>query len=75
MADADFSDGDLDAEDVLDEDVFDSDDDDLDSDASFDSPAPFADESLDDAVLPLIAGVAGDPVESDSVMLGLLFLA
>lgn len=75
MADADFSDGDLDAEDVFDEDVFDSDDDDLDSDAGFDSPAAFADESLDDAVLPLVAGVAGVDAESESVLLGVLFLA
>ena len=75
MADADFSDDDLDSEDVLDEDVFDSDDDDLDSDAGFDSPVAFADESLDDAVLPLVAGVAGDAVESESVLLGVLFLA
>jgi hypothetical protein len=70
LADADFSDDDLDREDV-----FDSDDDDLDSDAGFDSPAAFADESLDDAVLPLVAGVAGGAVESESVLLGVLFLA
>jgi len=50
LADADFSDDDLDWEDVLDEDVFDSDDADFDSDAGFDSPAAFADESLDFAV-------------------------
>jgi len=75
LADADFSDDDLDSEDVLDEDVFDSDDDDLDSDAGFDSPAAFAVESLEDAVLPLVAGVAGDAVESESVLLGVLFFA
>jgi hypothetical protein len=46
LADADFSDDDLDPEDVF----LDSDDDDLDSDAGFDSPAAFADESLDFAV-------------------------
>jgi len=75
LADADFSDDDLDWEDVLDEDVFDSDDADFDSDAGFDSPAAFADESLDDAVLPLVAGVAGGAVESESALLGVLFLA
>ena len=71
MADADFSDDDLDSEDVF----LDSDDADLDSDAGFDSPAAFADESLDDAVLPLVAGVAGGAVESESALLGVLFLA
>jgi hypothetical protein len=75
LADADFSDDDLDCEDVLDEDVFDSDDDDLDSDAGFDSPVAFVGESLGDAVLPLVAGVAGGAVESESVLLGVLFLA
>jgi hypothetical protein len=72
---ADFSDDDLDAADVFDEDVFDSDDADLDSDTGFDSPAAFADESLDDAVLPLVAGAACAAVESESVLLGVLFLA
>jgi hypothetical protein len=47
----------------------------LDSDAGFDSPAAFADESLDDAVLPLVASVAGVDAESESVLLGVLFLA
>ena len=59
----------------MDEDVLDSEVDDLDSDAGFDSPVAFADESLDDAVLPLVAAVAGDAVESESVLLGALFLA
>ncbi len=69
MADTDFSDEDFEREDV-----FDSDDADFDSDAGFDSPADFAGESFDDAVLPLVAGVDGDAVESESVLLGLLFL-
>ena len=34
----------------------------------------FDDESLDDAALPFVAGVAGDVVASDS-LLGVLFLA
>jgi len=75
LADADFSEDDLDSEEVLDEDVLDSDDDDLDSDAGFDSPVAFADESLDDAVLPFVAGVAGDGAESESVLAGALFFA
>ena len=67
----DFSDEDLEREDGLD-----SETDDLDSAAGFDSPAGFDDESLDDdAVLPLVAGVAGVDAESDSVLLGALFLA
>ena len=70
MADTDFSDEDFEREDV-----FDSDGDDLDSDAGFDSPAAFADESLDDAVLPSVAGVACAAVESESALLGVLFLA
>jgi hypothetical protein len=70
LADTDFSDEDFEREDG-----FDSDDADLDSDAAFDSPAAFADESLDDAVLPLVAGVADAAVESESVLLGVLFLA
>ncbi len=74
MADADFSGDDLDTEDVLDEDVFDSDDDDLDSVGGFDSAAGFDDESLDDGVVPLVAGVADDDAESESVLLGVLFL-
>jgi hypothetical protein len=57
------------------EDVFDSDEDDLDSAAGLESPAGFDDESLDAAVLPLVAGAAGDDGESDSVVLGVLFLA
>jgi hypothetical protein len=74
LADTDFSDDDLDAEDVLDrEDVFDSDEDDFDSVAGFDSPAAFDAESLDEAVLPLVAG-AGVDADSDSVLLGVLFL-
>ena len=57
------------------EDGLESDDDDLDSVAGFDSPAPFDDESLDDTVPPLVAGVAGVAAESDSVLLGVLFFA
>ncbi len=70
LADTDFSDEDFEREDV-----FDSDDADFVSDAGFDSPADFAGESFDDAVLPLVAGVAVDAVESASVLLGVLFLA
>jgi hypothetical protein len=69
FADTDFSDDDLDF------DGFDSDDDDLDSVAGFDSLAGFDDVSLDNAALPLVAGVAGVDAESDSVLLGVLFLA
>jgi hypothetical protein len=71
FADTDFSDEDLDREDGLDSDV----DDDLDSVASFDSVAGFEDESFDDAVLPLVAGVVEAALESESVLLGVLFLA
>ena len=70
MAETDFSDEDLEREDV-----FDSDDDGLDSVAGLDSEAGFDDVSLDDAVLPLVAGVAGVDDESDSGLLGVLFLA
>jgi len=69
LAETDFSDDGLDFEDG-----FDSEDDDLDS-AGFDSAAGFDDESLDDAVVPLVAGVVGVDAESDSVLLGMLFLA
>lgn len=69
FADTDFSDDDLDF------DGFDSDDDGLDSVVAFDSLAGFDDVSLDDAALPLVAGVAGVDAESDSVLLGVLFLA
>ena len=54
FAETDFSDDDLDVEDG-----FDSDDDDFDSVAGFDSLAGFDDVSLDDAVVPLVAGVVG----------------
>jgi hypothetical protein len=70
LADTDFSDDDLDFDEV-----FDSDDDDLDSVAGFDSVAGLDDVSLDDAVLPLVAGVAGVDAESESAVLGVLFLA
>ena len=69
FADTDFSDDDLDF------DGFDSDDDGLDSVVAFDSLAGFDDVSLDVAALPLVAGVAGVDVDSDSVLLGVLFLA
>jgi hypothetical protein len=78
LAGADFSyDEDLDTDDVLGEDVFDSDDDDLDSPAGFDSLAGF--DSVagfdEESVVPLVVGVAEDAVDSDSVLLGVLFLA
>ena len=60
------------------EDSFDSDDDgddDLDSVAGFESLAGFDDVSLDDAVVPLVAGFSVVDVESDSVVLGVLFFA
>ena len=58
-------------------DVFDSDDDDLDSVfvAGFDSLDDFDDESLDDSVLPLVAGATGVDAESESLLLGALFFA
>ena len=57
-------------------DVFDSDgDDDLDSVAGFESVAGFDDVSLDDAAVPLVAGFSVVDVESDSVLLGVLFFA
>jgi hypothetical protein len=68
LADTDFSDEDLDFDDGFDSD---DDGDDLDSAAGFDSPAGFDDES----VLPLVAGVVEDADESESVLLGALFLA
>jgi hypothetical protein len=71
LAEMDFSDEDLDRDDV-----FGSDADDLDSVAGFDSLAGFDDESLDeDSVAPLVAVVGGVDAESDSVLLGALFLA
>jgi hypothetical protein len=66
----DFSDVDLERVDDLD-----SEGDDLDSVAGFDSLAGFDDESLDDAVVPLVAGFSVVDAESDSVLLGVLFLA
>ena len=71
MADTDFSDDDLERGDVFDSD----DDDDLDSVAGFESVAGFDGESLDDAVVPLVAGFSVVDVESDSVVLGVLFFA
>lgn len=70
LADTDFSDDDLEREDG-----FDSDDDDLDSVADFASVAGFDAESLDDAVVPLVAGFSVVDAESESVLLGVLFLA
>ena len=70
FAETDFSDDDLEREDG-----FDSDDDDLDSVAGFDSAAGFDAESLDDAVVPLVAGLSVVDAESESVVLGVLFLA
>jgi hypothetical protein len=68
LADTDFSDDD----DLDFDEGFDSDDDDLDSVAGLESLAAFDDES----VLPLVAGVADDDAEeSDSALLGVLFLA
>ena len=72
---ADFADTDVSDEDLEREDVLDSDGDDFDSLAGFDSPAGLDDESLDDAVLPFVAGVAGDGAESESVLAGALFFA
>jgi hypothetical protein len=71
LAETDFSDDDLDREDGFDSD----DDDDFDSAAGFDSVAGFDAESLDDAVVPLVAGLSVVVVESESVPLGVLFLA
>ena len=68
MADTDFSDEDLGFDDGFDSD---DDGDNLDSAAVFDSLAGFDDES----VLPLVAGVVEDADESESVLLGALFLA
>jgi len=69
FADTDFSDDDLDRDGVLD-----SVDDDFDS-AGFDSAAGFDVESLDDAVVPLVAGFSVVDAESESALLGVLFLA
>jgi hypothetical protein len=66
----DFSDEDFERADGLD-----SEGDDLDSVDGFDSLAGFDDESLDDAVVPLVAGFSVVDAESDSVLLGVLFLA
>ena len=70
LAETDFSDDDDFDFDGLDSD----DDDDLDSAAGFESVAGFEAESLDDAVVPLVAGFSVVEVESESV-LGVLFLA
>jgi hypothetical protein len=70
FAETDFSDDDLEREDGLD-----SVDDDFDSFAGFDSLAGFEDESLDDAVAPLVAGFSVVDADSESVLLGVLFLA
>jgi hypothetical protein len=70
FAETDFSDDDLEREEVLD-----SVDDDFDSVAGFDSAAGFEDESFDDAVVPLVAGFSVVDAESESVLLGALFLA
>jgi hypothetical protein len=66
----DFSDEDFERADGLD-----SEGDDLDSVDGFDSLAGFDDDSPGDDVVPLVAGVAGVDAESDSVLLGVLFLA
>jgi len=66
----DFSDEDFERADGLD-----SEGDDFDSVDGFDSLAGFDDESLDDAVVPLVAGFSVVDAESDSVLLGALFLA
>ena len=71
MADIDFSNDD----DLERGGVFDSDADDLDSVAGFDSLAGFDDESLEVAVVPLVGGFSVVDVKSDSVPLGVLFLA
>ena len=71
FAETDFSDDDLEREDGFDSD----DDDDLDSVAGFVSAAGFDAESLDDAVVPLVAGLSVVDAESESVVPGVLFLA
>jgi hypothetical protein len=68
LAETDFSDDDFDFEGLG------SDDDDLDSAAGFESVVGFDDESFEDAVVPLVAGLSVVEVESESV-LGVLFLA
>ena len=73
FAETDFSDDDLEREDGFDSD--DDDDNDLDSVAGFESVAGFDDVSLDDAVVPLVAGFSVVDVESDSVVPGVLFFA
>ena len=55
--------------------VFDSDADDLNSVAGFDSLTGFDAESLEVAVVPLVAGFSVVDAESDSVLLGVLFFA
>ena len=70
FADTDFSDDDLERDDG-----FDSVDVDFDSVAGFDSAAGFDDESLDEAVVPLVAGFSVVDADSESVLLGALFLA
>ena len=69
MAETDFSDDDLERGEGLD-----SDEDDLDSAAGFESVVGFGAESLEDAVVPLVAGFSVVEVESESVP-GVLFLA
>jgi hypothetical protein len=69
LAATDFSD------DLLREDGLDSVADDFDSVAGFDSLAGFDVESLDDAVAPLVADFSVVELESESVLLGVLFLA
>jgi hypothetical protein len=68
FAETDFSD-----DDDFDFDGLDSDDD-LDSAAGFESVVGFEAVSLEDAVVPLVAGFSVVEVESESV-LGVLFLA
>jgi hypothetical protein len=70
LAETDFSDDDFEREDGLD-----SVDDDFDSVAGFDSLAGFEDESFDEAVAPLVAGFSAVDADSESVLLGVLFLA
>jgi len=70
FADTDFSDDDLERGGGFDSDA----DDDLDSVAGFESVAGFDAVSLEDAVVPLVAGFSVVDAESDSVP-GVLFLA
>ena len=69
LAETDFSDDDLERGDGLGSDC-----DDLDSVAGFEPVVGFEAESLEDAVVPLVAGFSVVEVESESV-LGVLFLA